>query len=46
MIGGGALGFFASGEGLVCEFEGRGNVLIQSRNVGALVEWLSRILPY
>jgi uncharacterized protein (TIGR00266 family) len=44
--GGGALGFLASGEGLVCEFEGNGRILIQSRNVGALVQWLTRMLPY
>jgi uncharacterized protein (TIGR00266 family) len=43
--GGGALGFFASGEGLVCEFTGQGRILIQSRNLGALVGWLSRLLP-
>jgi uncharacterized protein (TIGR00266 family) len=43
--GGGALGLFASGEGMVCEFEGHGRILIQSRNVGALVGWLSRMLP-
>ncbi|HZO14960.1 MAG TPA: TIGR00266 family protein [Polyangiaceae bacterium] len=43
--GGGAMGFFASGEGLVCEFTGQGRILIQSRNVGALVEWLRRMLP-
>lgn len=43
--GGGALGFLASGEGLVCEFTGQGKILIQSRNVGALVEWLTRMLP-
>ena len=43
--GGGAMGFLASGEGLVCEFTGRGRILIQSRNMGALVEWLSRMLP-
>jgi uncharacterized protein (TIGR00266 family) len=43
--GGGALGFLASGEGLVCEFRGQGRALIQSRNLGALVAWLSRMLP-
>jgi uncharacterized protein (AIM24 family) len=32
------MGFFASGEGLVCEFTGQGRILIQSRNLGALVE--------
>ena len=43
--GGGALGFLASGEGLVCEFTGQGRILIQSRNVGALVSWITRLLP-
>jgi uncharacterized protein (TIGR00266 family) len=43
--GGGMLGFFASGEGLVCEFSGTGRVYIQSRNLGALVGWLSPLLP-
>ncbi|MBW2453135.1 MAG: TIGR00266 family protein [Deltaproteobacteria bacterium] len=43
--GGGAMGFFASGEGLVCEFTGQGKILIQSRNTGALVEWLTKMLP-
>ncbi len=43
--GGGAMGFFASGEGLVCEFTGQGRILIQSRNLGALVSWLSPMLP-
>lgn len=43
--GGGLMGFMASGEGLVCEFRGQGRILIQSRNTGALVNWLSRMLP-
>jgi uncharacterized protein (TIGR00266 family) len=43
--GGGALGFFASGEGLVCEFHGQGKILVQSRNLGALVSWLTPMLP-
>jgi uncharacterized protein (TIGR00266 family) len=42
--GGGAMGFFASGEGLVCEFQGQGRILIQSRNLGALVSWVTRLL--
>ncbi len=33
----------ASGEGFVCEFQGQGTVYIQSRNVGALVEWLAKV---
>jgi uncharacterized protein (TIGR00266 family) len=43
--GGGVLGFVASGEGLVCEFSGRGRIYLQSRNLGALVDWLTRLLP-
>ena len=43
--GGGAMGFFASGEGAVCEFKGQGTVYLQTRNVGAIVEWLVPILP-
>ena len=43
--GGGLLGLFASGEGLVTEFRGTGNVYIQSRNLGSLIGWLIRLLP-
>ena len=43
--GGGLLGFMASGEGLVCNFEGQGRVYVQSRNVSALVGWLTPLLP-
>lgn len=43
--GGGLMGFMASGEGLVCEFQGQGRILIQSRNTGALVNWLTPMLP-
>jgi len=43
--GGGMMGFVASGEGLVCEFTGRGRVLIQSRNTSALVQWVGKMLP-
>jgi uncharacterized protein (TIGR00266 family) len=42
---GGMKSLFLSGEGLVCEFSGRGVVYIQSRNLQALVGWLSRLLP-
>ena len=42
--GGGAMGFFASGEGLVVKFTGKGTVYIQSRNMAALVEWLNRLV--
>jgi uncharacterized protein (TIGR00266 family) len=43
--GGGALGFLAGGEGLVCEFNGQGTVYLQSRNVSSLVGWLTPQLP-
>ena len=43
--GGGLTGFMASGEGLVCEFQGQGRILMQSRNLGSLVDWLTRMLP-
>lgn len=43
--GGGFMGFVASGEGLVAEFKGQGRLYIQSRNVSALVDWLTPMLP-
>ena len=43
--GGGAMGFLASGEGLVCEFQGQGRIYIQSRNVNSLVSWLTPMMP-
>jgi len=43
--GGGLMGFAASGEGLVCEFSGQGRVWLQTRNIGALVGWISPLLP-
>ncbi len=43
--GGGLTGLMVSGEGVVCEFTGRGRVLIQSRSTGALVGWLAPLLP-
>lgn len=43
--GGGLMGLMASGEGLVCEFQGQGRILIQTRNVSALVQWLTPLLP-
>lgn len=42
--GGGVMGLVASGEGLVCEFEGDGRVYVQSRNVDALAGWLAPLL--
>lgn len=41
---GGMKSFLFSGEGLVCEFSGQGTVWIQSRNMGALVGWLTPLL--
>jgi len=35
----------ASGEGLVCNFQGQGRLYIQSRNLSSTVDWLNRILP-
>jgi len=35
-----------SGEGLVFDFSGPGRIMIQSRNPRALVEWLTRELPF
>jgi uncharacterized protein (TIGR00266 family) len=35
-----------SGEGLVFDFAGPGRVMIQSRNQRALIEWLTRELPF
>jgi uncharacterized protein (TIGR00266 family) len=43
--GGGMMGFMASGEGLVCEFNGQGRVYVQSRNLGALASWLGPLMP-
>jgi len=43
--GGGLVGMLGSGEGLVCEFQGQGRILVQSRNLGALVNWLIPMLP-
>ncbi len=43
--GGGLMGFVASGEGLVCEFTGRGKVLLQTRNQSSLVQWVGKLLP-
>ena len=40
-VSGGLKALFLSGEGLVCEFTGTGRVWIQSRNLGALVNWIS-----
>ncbi len=42
---GGIKSFLFSGEGLVCKFTGQGTVYVQSRNLSALVGWLSPLLP-
>lgn len=36
---------FLSGEGLTCEFNGRGKLWIQTRNLSGLINWLRRTLP-
>lgn len=42
---GGVKSFLFSGEGLVCEFRGRGTIYMQSRNLSSLVSWVSPLLP-
>ncbi len=42
---GGFKSLLFSGEGLVCEFSGRGTIYVQSRNLGSLVGWVSPLLP-
>ena len=42
--GKGMMSLFASGEGLVCEFNGQGRVYIQTRNTASLVDWISPML--
>ncbi len=42
---GGFKSLLFSGEGLVCDFSGQGTVYVQSRNLGALVGWISPMLP-
>jgi len=41
----GIFSFFASGEGLVCEFTGSGRVWVQTRNLAPFANLLSRHLP-
>lgn len=43
--GGGLMGLVASGEGLVCEFNGHGRIYVQSRNLSALAGWLTPLMP-
>ncbi len=35
-----------SGEGFVFDFEGPGEVMVQTRNPGALITWLTSVLPF
>lgn len=42
---GGLKSTLMSGEGLVCEFNGNGKLFIQSRNLGAMVGWITPRLP-
>jgi uncharacterized protein (TIGR00266 family) len=35
-----------SGEGFVFDFEGPGEVMVQSRNPSALIDWLTTVLPF
>jgi len=42
----GTMASMKSGEGLVFDFTGPGEVLIQSRNPGALITWLTQVLPF
>ena len=42
----GTMASLKSGEGVVFEFTGPGEVLMQSRNPGALIAWLTQVLPF
>lgn len=42
----GVMNTLKSGEGLVMEFSGPGRVYTQTRNPGALVTWLTEVLPF
>jgi uncharacterized protein (TIGR00266 family) len=42
----GTIASLKSGEGLVFEFTGPGEVMVQSRNPSALVTWLTTVLPF
>lgn len=35
-----------SGEGFIMEFSGPGEVMTQSRNPNALIDWLTTVLPF
>jgi uncharacterized protein (AIM24 family) len=42
----GTMASLKSGEGLVFEFTGPGEVLTQTRNPSALITWLTTVLPF
>jgi uncharacterized protein (AIM24 family) len=42
----GTMASMKSGEGLVFEFTGPGEVLTQTRNPSALIDWLTTVLPF
>jgi uncharacterized protein (TIGR00266 family) len=42
---GGFKGLFLSGEGLVCDFQGQGKIFLQTRNAGALANFLHPFRP-
>ena len=44
--GGKTIQTLKSGEGFVFDFQGPGEVMVQSRNPGALVQWLTQVLPF
>ena len=45
-VGGKTIQSLKSGEGFVFDFQGPGEVMVQSRNPGALIEWLTTVLPF
>ncbi len=44
--GGKTMQSLASGEGFVFDFRGPGEVMVQSRNPAALIQWLTTVLPF
>ena len=45
-VGGKTIQSLKSGEGFVFDFQGPGEVMVQSRNPGALIGWLTTVLPF
>ena len=41
----GIISSFTSGEGLVCKFSGHGRIIMQSRNPGSFINWISSNMP-